>query len=103
MQQGITFIVEHPSVLPNLGYFGTTMALGSIFVYTLQKNFGALTVTLTTTLRKLISVVFSVLWFGHSLAPAQWIATVVVFLASPISNRVVPLLGLQEKKAKAVL
>ncbi|CAD7961070.1 unnamed protein product [Amoebophrya sp. A120] len=94
LQKGIAFIVAHPSVIPNLCYFGTTMALGSLFVYTLQKNFGALTVTLTTTLRKLISVVFSVLWFGHSLAIAQWVATVVVFLASPIAKRIVQFTGI---------
>ncbi|CAD7970065.1 unnamed protein product [Amoebophrya sp. A25] len=105
LPKGIAFVVAHPSVLPNLGYFGTTMAIGSLFVYTLQKNFGALTVTLTTTLRKLISVVFSVLWFGHSLAPAQWLATVVVFLASPIASRLVPLLGWEDSRneKKAVL
>ena len=59
--------------------------------------------TITTTLRKLISVVFSVLWFGHSLAPLQWAATGVVFLAPQLSGFVVKTLGLQKAKEARAL
>ena len=79
----------------NLVYYASMMALGNVFLFNLQRSFGALTVTLTTTVRKLISVVFSVLYFGHSLALLQWAATALVFLATPISTRVVKLFGLE--------
>ena len=72
--------------------------MASVFLFNLQRGFGALTVTLTTTVRKLISVVFSVLYFGHSLALLQWAATGVVFLATPLSTRVAKLLGMAEVK-----
>merc|ERR1711920_645347 len=94
LQGALTFIAKHPDIMPNLLYFGSTMSVGSLFIYTLQANYGALTVTLTTTLRKLISVVFSVLWFGHTLQPIQWLATFVVFFSGPIAKRVVALAGL---------
>lgn len=92
------FVLKHPEVLPKFAYFGSTMALGSLFLFTMQANYGALTVTLTTTLRKLISVVFSVLWFGHQLSPAQWVSAFLVMMAHPISSNLVSLLGLREEK-----
>lgn len=98
MQGALAFCAKHPQILPNLVYFACTMSLGSVFIFQMQKQFGALTVTLTTTLRKLISVVFSVLWFGHTLQPVQWVATLVVFGAKPLADNLVSLLGLKTAK-----
>jgi solute carrier family 35 (UDP-galactose transporter), member B1 len=85
---GMAFIGKHPAILSPIGYFMVCMGIGNIFIYALQKNFGALTVTTTTTLRKLLSVVFSVFWFGHQLHWMQWMAALVVFLAKPISQQI---------------
>lgn len=70
-------------------------------------NNGALTVTITTTMRKLISVLFSVIWFGHYMHPLQWICVLVVFLSPQISGVLVNALKLErpapaaeEKKKK---
>jgi len=55
---GLEFISKYPKeIIPNIFYFMSTMGIGNIFIFTLQANYGALTVTLTTTLRKLISVI----------------------------------------------
>ena len=75
-------------------FFGATFAPGSLFIFSMQEHFGSLTVTLTTTLRKLISVVFSVLWFGHSLGAGQWASAVLVFAATPISKQICAALDL---------
>lgn len=84
--KAITFIQKYPDILPILGVFTAMMGFGNIFIYQLQRNFGALTVTTTTTMRKLISVLFSVLWFGHSIFASQWAAVLVVFFAPTISQ-----------------
>jgi len=85
----LSFIERHEEILPRMAYLGTTMALGSIFIFTMQSRFGALEVTLTTTLRKLISVIFSCFWFGHVLTPVQWAAAFFVFLASKVAELLV--------------
>jgi len=103
---GLEFIQKYPEILPNMLYFMTTMGLGNIFIFTLQSNYGALTVTMTTTIRKLISVIVSVLLFGHSIGTMQWVAVVAVFGSSEISKLVCKLLGIGQedaaKKAKAL-
>jgi len=91
------FVVKHPEILPALGYFTGAMALGNIFIFQLQAGYGALTVTLTTTVRKLISVVLSVFMFGHSMAHAQWISVALVFFSKNIAERVAVMMG--EKKS----
>lgn len=77
-----------------LAVFCVAMAMGNIFIYQLQAAFGALTVTTVTTMRKLVSVLFSVFFFGHSLSNAQWLAVLIVIfykqegdlLAAPFSG-----------------
>jgi UDP-galactose transporter B1 len=100
---GIEFIQKYPEVLPNMLYFMTTMGLGNIFIFTMQANFGALTVTMTTTVRKLISVILSVLLFGHSIGPLQWLAVVCVFGSGEISKLLCKTLGIGKDDTKAKL
>jgi len=80
------FVKRNPAVVVDLVKFGLAMAMGNIFIFQLQSNFGALTVTKTTTVRKLISVLFSVWYFGHSLAPMQWAGVGLVFMSEPIGK-----------------
>lgn len=80
------FCSRHPEILPSMAGFSATMALGNLFIYRLQRYWGSLTVTITTTMRKLGSVMFSVVWFGHSMATMQWVAVCVVFLSKPASS-----------------
>jgi len=80
------FVSKHPEVLTPLVYFSGAMALGQVFIFQLQAGYGALTVTLTTTLRKLISVVFSVFMFGHSMNSLQWVAVGIVFFSKNIAD-----------------
>jgi len=94
------FVVKHPEVLKLLIGFSVAMAVGQVFIFQLQAGYGALTVTLTTTLRKLISVVFSVFMFGHSMAPAQWVAVGIVFFSNDLSKRLSTMLGPEAEKKK---
>lgn len=91
------FVTRNPAVLSDLVKFGAAMAMGNIFIFQLQSSSGALTVTKTTTVRKLISVLFSVWYFGHSLKPMQWAGVALVFLSEPVAK----LVGGGKEKAKA--
>lgn len=64
------------------------MTLGNIFIYQMQRDFGALAVAKTTTVRKLVSVTLSVLLFGHSLSLAQYGAIATVFAAPFVERQV---------------
>jgi UDP-galactose transporter B1 len=62
------------------------MALGNVFIYQMQREYGALAVAKTTTVRKLVSVSLSVLWFGHNLSLLQYAAIGTVF-AAPLAEK----------------
>jgi len=100
---GVNFIKRNPDILPNLFYFMTTMGIGNVFIFALQTNFGALTVTQTTTVRKLISVVASVVMFGHPITALQWIAVIIVFASSELASRMCILLGIDNVKVDKVM
>ena len=53
--------------------FSLAMALGNIFIYQLQRDYGALVVTTTTTVRKFLSVLASSL-------PKEGVCNIVPFL-----------------------
>jgi hypothetical protein len=53
------FVAKHPSILPMFVSFSLAMALGNIFIYQLQRDYGALVVTTATTVRKFLSVLAS--------------------------------------------
>eukprot|EP00658_Telonema_sp_P-2_P021063 TRINITY_DN18365_c0_g1_i2.p2 TRINITY_DN18365_c0_g1~~TRINITY_DN18365_c0_g1_i2.p2 ORF type:complete len:110 (-),score=30.57 TRINITY_DN18365_c0_g1_i2:431-760(-) len=103
VMDSIMFCLKNQDVLIPLGYFTAAMAVGNFFIFSLQAEFGSLTTTLTTTLRKLISVVLSVFLFGHSIQPLQWLAIAVVFLAKEIAKKMAglvqtPVVHTEEKK-----
>ena len=89
LQRARSFCGRHPEVVPHILQLCGTMALGTVFIFALQRSFGALTVTMTTTLRKLCSVLYSSLFFGHSITLLQWVATIAVFLSGPLGKAVV--------------
>jgi len=80
------FISTHPSIIKIIVEYAIAMAVGQVFIFQLQASFGALVVTKTTTVRKLISVLFSVWYFGHSMNAMQWGGVAMVFLSEPFSK-----------------
>eukprot|EP00501_MAST-03F_sp_TOSAG23-6_P001287 GSMAST32.ASY1.ANO1.1335.1 assembled CDS len=102
------FMIRNPDCISPLIVFVCTMALGNLFIYQLQRDYGALVVTLTTTIRKLFSVLLSSLpvegichvapvplctyisGFGNSINSIQWVGVGVVFgskfAAGPIAS-----------------
>eukprot|EP01012_Entosiphon_sulcatum_P057597 TRINITY_DN8139_c0_g1_i1.p1 TRINITY_DN8139_c0_g1~~TRINITY_DN8139_c0_g1_i1.p1 ORF type:complete len:318 (-),score=52.25 TRINITY_DN8139_c0_g1_i1:303-1256(-) len=93
VQEALSFCHRHPDMVPKFVWFAATMALGNVFIYNLQHSYGALTVTKTTTIRKLASIVFSVVWFGHVMTPVQWLGVACVTASEPASHPIARLLA----------
>eukprot|EP01051_Picozoa_sp_SAG22_P017226 SAG22_NODE_2607_length_2390_cov_5.701004_2_plen_413_part_00 len=55
------FVEKHPEIIVMFLQFSLAMAFGNVFIYTLQRQYGSLVVTTTTTLRKFLSVLASAL------------------------------------------
>eukprot|EP00306_Pavlova_sp_CCMP459_P012319 CAMPEP_0185189824 /NCGR_PEP_ID=MMETSP1140-20130426/6266_1 /TAXON_ID=298111 /ORGANISM="Pavlova sp., Strain CCMP459" /LENGTH=349 /DNA_ID=CAMNT_0027756411 /DNA_START=46 /DNA_END=1095 /DNA_ORIENTATION=+ len=95
------FVMRYPGVLREFGIFSATMAVGNVFIFKLQHDFGALTVTKVTTIRKLASVLYSVVIFGHKMNPSQWIGVFIVFFSNQISKALARSLGWSKKPSDA--
>lgn len=73
------FIARHPSVGADVLMFAACGAVGQVFIfYTLAKFSSLLLVTITVT-RKMLTMLLSVVWFGHSLGFGQWVGVGLVF------------------------
>lgn len=77
----IDFCLNHQIVVVYLGIVVFTGSFGQYFVSSLISNFGSLTMSLVTTLRKFATVLFSVVIYNNTLTLIQWIATAIIFNA----------------------
>eukprot|EP00941_MAST-03F_sp_MAST-3F-sp1_P000808 g808.t1 len=114
------FVNRNPDSLQPLVIFVVAMAVGNLFIYQLQREFGALRVTVTTTVRKLISVMLSSLppagvceylpWlpfcsylsgFGNEINAIQWFGVFTVFsskfTSAPIAAALRGIVGRKKK------
>uniref|UniRef100_A0A915EKU3 Uncharacterized protein n=1 Tax=Ditylenchus dipsaci TaxID=166011 RepID=A0A915EKU3_9BILA len=81
LMQFISFVNTYPFVLREMFMFAVAGALGQCFIFKTVTDFGPLTCSIVTTLRKLFSLVFSVIAFSHPYSNRHMIGTAVVFLA----------------------
>lgn len=97
LASAVGFLTRHPEALKNVLGFAACGAIGQLFIfYTLSRFSSLLLVTVTVT-RKMLTMILSVFWFGHSLSGGQWLGVLLVFGgigAEAVVQR-------QEKKAKA--
>lgn len=83
--------LTHTRIARSLAAFMISKALGTLFVYKLLRQAGTLVVATVTTLRKVLSVLFSVIIFRHALAPAQYACLVLVFLHKYVGDALLQL------------
>jgi len=77
--EGLAFCQRHPSVYPDLVWFGLCNAIGQHAVYYLVRNYGALVLSTATTTRKFFTILLSVILFGHPVTLIQWCGVFLVF------------------------
>ncbi|KAF4212228.1 hypothetical protein CNMCM8980_007591 [Aspergillus fumigatiaffinis] len=79
LASAISFLSRHPEVMKNVLGFAACGAIGQLFIfYTLSRFSSLLLVTVTVT-RKMLTMLLSVFWFGHSLSAGQWLGIGLVF------------------------
>jgi len=75
----LAFLQRHPAVTTDILLFAACGAIGQVFIfYTLAKFSSLLLVTITVT-RKMLTMLLSVVWFGHRLTWGQWLGVGLVF------------------------
>lgn len=81
LSEAVSFILNHPTVLPDLLLFGLCGSLGQVFVFYTIEHFGSLSLVTVTVTRKLFTILLSLFWFNHQLSSVQWVAVGIVFAA----------------------
>ena len=75
----IKFLINYPSALLILGGIGVLQVFGQISIYYIVANFKQHIFPLISTTRKILTVIFSIYWFGHDVNGSQWVAIGIVF------------------------
>lgn len=75
----VAFMSRHPSVLPNTVAFAAFGAVGQVFVFVILEKFDSLILVTATVTRKMLSMILSVVLFGHHLNMYQWMGVGLVF------------------------
>lgn len=81
LSSGTAFLMANPAIFKNIGSFSLCSAFGQVFIFLTINWFGPDTSAKITTLRKMGTVLISIVWFGHPMSREQWIAVGIVFTA----------------------
>lgn len=76
---GVARLSAEDSLVVAVLILNATVALGQIFIFLCITWFSPVVTTTITTTRKFLTIVVSVLTFGHSFTPTQWLAVLLVF------------------------
>lgn len=77
---GVSFCLENPKILALLAWPALIESVGQFFIYHLIIHHGPYITTCATTLRKFVTIILSVVLFGHSVTMTQWVAMFMVFM-----------------------
>lgn len=73
------FVKMYPRALSDMLAFAVFGAVGQVFVFVILEKFDSLILVTATVTRKMISMMLSVVLFGHHLSVAQWGGVLLVF------------------------
>ncbi|CAL1168013.1 unnamed protein product [Cladocopium goreaui] len=79
LQAGIGFLMENITILDEIAIFALCSAFGQVFIFLTIAWFGPDTNAKITTVRKMATVLISIVWFGHTIGTTQWAFVGVVF------------------------
>lgn len=101
----IDFVHKYPQALGNILAFAILGSVGQVFVFIILEKFDSLILVTATVTRKMISMILSVLLFGHHLTLVQWGGVLLVFIgiayeavAKSGSKKANPTTNIEEKK-----
>ncbi|KAL9127504.1 MAG: hypothetical protein Q9217_003634 [Psora testacea] len=79
LSAALDFIARNPSIFPAIISFAACGAIGQIFIYYTLSRFSSILLVTVTVTRKMLTMMLSVLWFGHRLTGMQWVGVGLVF------------------------
>lgn len=79
LSTALAFLSAHPQVLREILGFALAGGVGQIFIFATLSHFGSLLLVTVTVTRKMLTMLLSVLWFGHRLTGWQWVGVGLVF------------------------
>ncbi|KAF7856239.1 uncharacterized protein EAF02_011498 [Botrytis sinoallii] len=75
----LAFMQRHPSVWRDVLGFAACGAVGQVFIFYTLSTFSSLLLVTITVTRKMLTMILSVVWFGHTLGSKQWMGVGLVF------------------------
>jgi len=73
------FMRRHPGVWYDVLGFSVCGAVGQVFIFYTLSTFSSLLLVTITVTRKMLTMILSVIWFGHKLGGKQWMGVGLVF------------------------
>lgn len=79
LADALSFITTYPSVGWDVLGFAACGAVGQVFIFHTLAHFSSLLLVTVTVTRKMLTMVWSVWWFGHEITGMQWVGVGLVF------------------------
>lgn len=79
ISEAYQFIQRYPQLLYDIVIFAGCGAIGQVFIFIILEHFDSIVLITATVTRKMLSMMLSVVLFGHHLNIKQWIGVVLVF------------------------
>ncbi|RDL40606.1 Multidrug resistance efflux transporter EmrE [Venustampulla echinocandica] len=73
------FMARHPGVWWDVLGFAACGAVGQVFIFYTLSTFSSLLLVTINVTRKMLTMILSVIWFGHRLGGRQWMGVGLVF------------------------
>ncbi|EKD19143.1 uncharacterized protein L3040_007254 [Drepanopeziza brunnea f. sp. 'multigermtubi'] len=77
--EALAFMARHPSVWYDVLGFAICGAVGQVFIFYTLSTFSSLLLVTITVTRKMLTMILSVIAFGHTLGGKQWLGVGLVF------------------------
>lgn len=79
LADALAFITKYPAVGADVLMFSACGAIGQVFIFHTLAHFSSLLLVTVTVTRKMLTMVWSVWWFGHEITSMQWLGVGLVF------------------------
>ncbi|OAL73993.1 UDP-Glc/Gal endoplasmic reticulum nucleotide sugar transporter [Trichophyton violaceum] len=79
LSSAIAFLSRHPEAAKDVVAFAACGAFGQLFIFYTLAHFSSLLLVTVTLTRKMLTMLLSVVWFGHQLSGGQWVGVGLVF------------------------
>ncbi|KAL1961350.1 hypothetical protein VTO42DRAFT_78 [Malbranchea cinnamomea] len=79
LSSALSFLSRHPHATKDVLAFAACGAIGQLFIYHTLAHFSSLLLVTVTVTRKMLTMLLSVVWFGHKLRSGQWLGVGLVF------------------------